>query len=326
MCKRKRTEKCFILFILVACLFWTASTEAQDYPKSAVQIVVPFAPGGAVDIFWRTVTDTMNKHLNGTIAIINKPGGGGVVGTSAVVNSKPDGYTLLGGTSDPLNIAPVITPDIPYDVEKDLTYITKLVVFPQLIVVKAESPFKTLEDLIAFARSNPKKLKAGLTGMNTSYFGLEMLNVDAKVEITPVPFGGGGELVPNLLGGHVDLGFISVSPIKPHVAAGKIRILAVLSTTRLPDYPQVPATYEKGYSRTIISTGIGLLGPKGLSPGIVKRWEDVTEATLKDPNILSTLQRLDYVIDSRRGEDFKKNMMSDLANFKEIIAKSGIKK
>jgi tripartite-type tricarboxylate transporter receptor subunit TctC len=153
-----------------------------------------------------------------------------------------------------------------------------------------------------------------------------MLNVDAKVEITPVPFGGGGELVPNLLGGHVDLGFISVSPIKPHVAAGKMRILAVLSTTRLPDYPQVPATYEKGYSRTIISTGIGLLGPKGLSPGIVKRWEDVTEATLKDPNILSTLQRLDYVIDFRRGEDFKKNMMSDLANFKEIIAKSGIKK
>jgi tripartite-type tricarboxylate transporter receptor subunit TctC len=316
----------FIPFILASYFLGVFPSEAQDYPKSPVQIVVPFAPGGAVDIFWRTIGDVLNKQLNGTVTFVNKPGGGGVVGTSAVVNSKADGYTLLGGTSDPLNIAPVITPDIPYDVEKDLTYIAKLVVFPQLILVRAESPFQTLEDLISYARNNPKKLKAGLTGMNTSYFGLEMLSVDAKVEITPVPFGGGGELVPNLLGGHVDLGFLSISPIKSHVAAGKIRILAVLSTTRLPDYPQVPTTHEKGYSRTIISTGIGLLGPKGLPPAIVKKWEDITETTLKDSNILSTLRRLDYVIDFRRGEEFKKNMMRDLANFKEIIAKSGIKK
>lgn len=312
--------------MLITCLFWTTPTEAQDYPKSPVQIVVPFAPGGAVDIFWRTIAETVNKHLHGTIAILNRPGGGGVVGTSAVVNAKPDGYTILGGTSDPLNIAPVITPDIPYDAEKDLTYIAKLVIFPQLIVVRTESPFKTLEDLIAFAKNNPKKLKAGLTGMNTSYFGLEMLNVDAKVEITGVPFGGGGELVPNLLGGHVDLGFISVSPIKSHVAAGKIRILAVLSTVRSPDHPQVPTTYEKGYSRTVISTGIGLLGPKGLPPAIVKKWEDVGEATLKDTNIVSALQKLDYEIDFRKGDDFKKNMMNDFAIFKEIIAKAGIKK
>jgi len=170
------------------------------------------------------------------------------------------------------------------------------------------------------------ELKAVLTGMNTSYFGLEMLNVDAKVEITGVPFGGGGELLPNLLGGHVDLGFLSVSPIKSHVAAGKIRILAVLSTARLPDHPQVPTTHEKGYSRTVISTGIGLLGPKGLSPVIIKRWEDVTEAMMRDSTMVSTLQRLDYAIDFKKGEDFKKSMMSDLVNFKEIIAKAGIKK
>lgn len=326
MLKKTKTARDLIIFILVGSLLWIAPTQAQDYPKAPVQIVVPFAPGGAVDIFWRTIAETVNKHLHGTIAILNRPGGGGVVGTSAVVNAKPDGYTLLGGTSDPLNIAPVITPDIPYDVEKDLTYIAKLVIFPQLIAVRTESPFKTLEDLIAFAKNNPKKLKAGLTGMNTSYFGLEMLNVDAKVEITGVPFGGGGELLPNLLGGHVDLGFLSVSPIKSHVAAGKIRILAVLSTARLPDHPQVPTTHEKGYSRTIISTGIGLLGPKGLSPVIIKRWEDVTEAMMKDSTMVSTLQRLDYAIDFKKGEDFKKNMMSDLVNFKEIIAKAGIKK
>ena len=326
MNQKSRVSGFFIFFLVSIIFLWVSHAEAQDYPKGPVQVVVPFAPGGAVDIFWRTIGDVLNKHLNGTIAFVNKAGGGGVAGTSAVVNAKPDGYTLLGGTSDPLNIAPVITPDIPYDIEKDLTYITKLAIFPQLIAVRAESPFKTLEDLIAFARNNPKKLKAGLTGMNTSYFGLEMLNVDAKVEIAAVPFGGGGELVPNLLGGHVDLGFISVSPIKSQISAGKMRILAVLSTTRLTDYPQVPTTFEKGYSRTIISTGIGLLGPKGLSPIVVKKWEEVTEATMKDPKIVATLVKLDYLIDFKRGDDFKKEMINHLANFKEIIAKAGIKK
>ena len=326
MNQRVRTGGFFVFFLISIIFLLVFHAEAQDYPKNPVQIIVPFAPGGAVDIFWRTIGDAVNQRLGGTATFLNKPGGGGVVGTSFVVNSKPDGYILLGGTSDPLNIAPVITPDIPYDVEKDLTYISKLVIFPQVIAVRAESPLKSLEDVITAAKNNPNKIKAGLTGINSSYFGLAMLNVDAKVQITPVPFGGGGELVPNLLGGHVDVGLLSVSPIKSQVAAGKIRILAVLSKTRLPDFPEVPTTVEKGYSRTIISTGIGLLGPKGVSPSLVKKWEDITEAAMKDPKIVATLVKLDYLVDFKRGEDFKKEMMEHLANFKEIVAKAGIKK
>ncbi len=324
---RKKTIIAYLLtFFLASSFLWVAPSSSQDYPKGSVQIVVPFAPGGAVDIFWRNIGDALSKHLGSPVAFVNKAGGGGVVGTSSVVNSKPDGYTLLGGTSDPINIAPVVTPNIPYDVEKDLTYIVKLSVFPQLIAVRAESPFKSLEDLITAAKNNPKKIKAGLTGINTSYFGLEMLNVDAKVEISSVPFGGGGELLPNLLGGHVDIGLLSVSPIKSQVAAGKIRILAMLSKTRLPDFPDVPTTVEKGYHRTVISTGIGLFGPKGLSPAIVKKLENACEATLKDQQILSALQKLDYSIDVKGGEEFKKEMLSHLAMFKEIAAKAGIKK
>ena len=324
--RKKIVVAYFVGFFLASSFLWVLTASSQDYPKGSVQIVVPFAPGGAVDIFWRNIGDTLNKHLGAPVAFVNKPGGGGVVGTSSVVNSKPDGYTLLGGTSDPINIAPVVTPNIPYDVEKDLTYIVKLSVFPQLIAVRAESPFKTLEDLINAARNNPKKIKAGLTGINTSYFGLEMLNVDAKVEISSVPFGGGGELLPNLLGGHVDIGLLSVSPIKSQVAAGKIRILAMLSKTRLPAFPDVPTTVEKGYHRTVISTGIGLFGPKGLPPAIVKKLENACEATLKDQQIISALQKLDYSIDVKGGEEFKKEMLSHLVMFKEIADKAGIKK
>lgn len=324
--KTKRIALFFVCFCLLSSFSGIRATQAQEYPKGPVQIVVPFAPGGAVDIFWRTIGDVLNKNLSGTVAFVNKAGGGGVVGTASVINAKPDGYTLLGGTSDPLNIAPVITSEVPYDPDRDLSYISKLVIFPQLIVVRSDSPFKSLDDLISFARNNPKKLKAGLTGMNTSYFGLEMLNVDAKVEIAPVAFGGGGELLPNLLGGHVDLGFLSVSPIKSQIAAGKLRILAVLSRSRLSDYPQVPTTLEKGLPRAVISTGIGLLGPKGLPPALAKKWEGVTEAAMKDPAVVANLVKLDYLVDFKRGDEFRKEMMNDLANFKEIAAKAGIKK
>lgn len=327
MNQKARVSRFFIFFLISIIFLLVSHSEAQDYPKSVVQIVIQSPPGETVDIFWRTIVDTLNKHLNGTIALVNKAGGGGVIATAAVANSKADGYTLLAGTSDPLNIAPILTPGITYDTEKDLTYIAKLAVFPQVIAVRAESPYKSLEDLIAGALSNPGKLKAGLAGMvNTSYFGIKMLNLDAKVDIVAVPFGGGGELVSNLLGGHIDLGFLSVSPIKAHFEAGKVRILAVLSATRLPNHPQIPTTMEKGLSRTVISTGIGLLGPAGLSVPLVKKWEDVAETTMKDPKIVSTLQRLDYVIDFKRGVDFKKEILKDYANFKEIIEKSGIKK
>lgn len=320
---RKRIK----IVIFVLCFLWVAPAIAQDYPKGPIQLVVPFAPGGSTDIFWRSLGDILGKHMKATIAIMNKTGGGGVVGVSAVINSKPDGYTLLGGNSDPLSISPVFTPDIPYDVEKDLTFIAKLAVFPQLITVRTESPFRSLEDLVAFARVNPKKLKAGLPGVATAgYFGLEMLNRDAKIDIVPIPFGGGGELLPNLLGGHVDLGFTSVAPIKSQLLAGKVRILAFLSTSRLPDYPQIPTAAEKGYRRAIIATGVGLVGPKGLPLGIVGKWEDVTETTMKDPNVISTVQKLDFVIDFKPGQEFKNEILREIAGFKEIVPKSGVQK
>jgi tripartite-type tricarboxylate transporter receptor subunit TctC len=326
MDKKISIKKYVIFSILAACFLWTASSEAQDYPKTTVQLVVPFAPGGATDIFWRTVIDSLSRNLNGTIAILNKTGGGGVVGTSSVVNSKPDGYTLAAGNSDTLNITPLFTPDIPFDTINDLTYIAKLAIFLHTLSVRTESPFKTLEEVAAFAKANPKKLKAGTPGVGTSpYMALHIFNQDAKVEITPVAFGGGGEVVPQILGGHVDVAFISIPPIKSQVLAGKIRILAMFSPKRHPAYPDIPTAVEKGYKQTIITTGIGLVGPKGLPSAIVKKWEEAAEKTMKDPNVISAIQKFDYVADFKRGEIFKKEIVEEMAFFKTLMEKAGIK-
>ena len=199
--------------------------------------------------------------------------------------------------------------------------------FPQGIIVRGESPFKTIDDLIAFAKANPKKLKVGTAGVGTSgYMAVHMFNHDAGVEITPVAFGGGAEVVPQVLGGHVDFAFMSTMAVKSQMQAGKIRILAFFSNKRNPIYPDIPCSVEKGLKGTVIEVGMGLVGPKGLSPEVVKKWEEAIQLALKDQNIVQAIEKLDYVIDFKRGEDFKKEVVDEFASFKQIMADLGGKK
>ena len=321
MQKKTGTRKRFILFVTLACLLWVGSSQAQDYPKSPVQIVIPFGPGGLTDIFWRSTSEFIANNMKGTIVLVNKPGGGGVVGTSFVVNSKPDGYTLVSANSDPLSMSPVFTPNVPYNPEKDVTYIAKLAAFAFTISVRADSPFKTIEEVVAFAKANPKKLKTAVMGIgSTPHIILEVFNRDAKIEITPIPFDSGGESVTNLLGGHTDLCVVSLPSIKSHVLAGKARILAFCSPKRLPDFPEVPTMTEKGYKKSSIATGVGLAGPNGLASAIVSKWEEAIDKTLKDPKVIAIIEKLGgVVVDFKSGEGYKKELMTDLAMFKEIV-------
>ena len=321
MQKKPGSRTRFILLVTLACLLTVGSLQAQDYPKSPIQIVIPYGPGGLTDIFWRSISDSLAKNINGPIACINKPGGGGILGTSFVVNSKPDGYTLVNISPEAVSIAPPFTPNMPYDSEKDLTYIAKACIVGFSIAVRNESPFKTLEELVAFAKANPRKLKAaGMGIVGTPHMILGVFNRDAKVEITYIPFDSGGEVTTNLLGGHTDFAVASLPPIQAHVLSGKIRLLAVCSPKRLPNFPEIQTLGEKGYPRSSFATTLGLGGPKGLAPAIVKKWEEAIDRTLKDPRAISTIEKIEgVVIDFKHGEDYKKEMMADLAMFKEIV-------
>ena len=321
--KINRLGTCICLFVLAVCVLGTTPAAAQDYPKGPIQLVVPFSSGGATDIFWRTLGEQFSKNLKANIAIVNKPGGGGIVGMSTVVTAKPDGYTLCAGNSDTLDITPLFTKDLPFDTINDLTYMVKVANFPQTLVVRTDSPFKTLDDVIAFARTNPKKLKASTPGFGTNpYMALQLLNYDAKAEIVPVNFTGGGENVTAVLGGHVDLGAVALPPVKSQVLAGKIRILAIFSKERHPLYPDIPTAYEKGYRQTLVDTGMGIVGPKGLPAEVIKKWEQVVQTTLKDPAVISAIHKFDFVPDYQTGDQYKKEIVDEFALFKKIISQS----
>ncbi|MBM4306267.1 MAG: tripartite tricarboxylate transporter substrate binding protein [Deltaproteobacteria bacterium] len=321
MQKKIRKRMFFTLFIVLACLLWIGGSYAQDYPKSPVQIVIPFGSGGLTDIFWRSTSEFMASHMKATIILVNKPGGGGVVGTSFGANAKPDGYTLVSANSDPLSMSPVFTPNVPYNPETDFTYIAKMAAFAFTISVRSDSAFKTIEEVIAFAKANPKKLKTAVMGIgSTPHIILEVFNRDAKIEITPVPFDSGGESVTNLLGGHTDLCIASLPSLKSHVLAGKARILAFCSPKRLSDFPDIPTLGEKGYQKASIATGVGLAGPKGLAPAIASKWEEAMDRTMKDPKVIAVIEKLGgVVIDFKSGEGYKKDLMADLTTFKEIL-------
>ncbi len=321
--KIRRLERYVCLLFLAICIIGVAPAAAQDYPKGPIQLVVPFGSGGATDIFWRTLGEHFGKALNTTIAIVNKPGGGGIVGMASVLNAKPDGYTLCAGNSDTLNINPLFTKDLPFNTIDDVNYIVKVANFPQSLVVRTESPFKTLDDVIAYARANPKKLKASTPGTGTNpAMALRLLNYDAKADIVAVGFTGGGESITAVLGGHVDLAGIALPAAKSQLQAGKVRVLTIFSKERHPLYPDIPTAYEKGYKQTLVDTGMGIVGPKGLPAEVIKKWEQVVQTVLKDPVVIAAIHKFDFVPDYQNGVQYKKEILDEFNLFKKIMAQS----
>jgi len=312
----------FIPIVLLSCLLWAGVSQgAGAYPENPVQVIIPFGPGGLTDILWRSISENLANNLKGTLVLVNKPGGGGVVGTAFGATVKPDGYTLVSANSDPLTISPVFTAGVTYKPGDDFTYIAKLVAFAQTVSVREDSPFKTIEDLVAYAKANPRKLKAAVMGVgSTPHTILGVFNQEAGVEINSVPFDSGGETVVNLVGGHTDLCIVSVSALKAQLDAGKARILAVCSPKRIPGFPDVPTLAEKGFKKSSIATGVGLAGPKGLDPAVVDKWETAISATLKDPNVIAVIEKLGgCFVDFKNGEEYKKELLADYALFKQVL-------
>ncbi|HZR75689.1 MAG TPA: tripartite tricarboxylate transporter substrate binding protein [Bradyrhizobium sp.] len=264
-------RRCLRAAIGVVAMFASSAALAQaTFPVRPVHIFVPYAAGGGVDILARTLGDAVSKQWGQSVVVENRPGAGGVVASQALTTSAPDGYTLMVVASGHAT-NPFLYPKLPYDTFKDFTPISILASSPNILVVRADSPFKTLSDVITQAKAKPGSLSYGQSGNGTStHLAGELLKKLAGFDMSAIPYKGGAPAINDLLGGQIPMSFNNAPEALGQLQAGTLRALAVTTSKRSPFLPNVPAMSETvpGYDTEV---WWGLLGPAGMRPDLVAK-------------------------------------------------------
>jgi tripartite-type tricarboxylate transporter receptor subunit TctC len=285
---------------------------------------VPYAAGGAVDILARTLGDAVSRQWGQPVVIENRPGAGGVVASQALAQSSPDGYTLMVVASGhPTN--PFLYPKLPYDTFKDFTPISLLASSPNILLVKADSPFKTLADVIAQAKAKPGSLSFAHAGKGTStHLAGELLNSLAKIDIEAIPYKGGAPAINDLLGGQIPLSFNNAPESLGQIEAGTVRALGVTTAKRAPLLPNVPSIGETvpGYDTEV---WWGLLGPGGMSRDLVDRLGHDFVAALNNDDVKQRLAKLGALPIGSTPQAFDAKIHADYDKWGPIIKAAGIK-
>jgi tripartite-type tricarboxylate transporter receptor subunit TctC len=273
---RKITIGLFLSLILLL----SASIQAADFPTKEVQIIIPYAAGGATDLIFRALAATTGKYLGKAVIVVNRPGGGGTVGVTEAAQAKPDGYTLLSAIT-PLTI-------LPHQVKTTFTYksfdpIINVVKDPGMFLVRSDSPWKNLHEFLDYAKKNPEMITVGNSGAGGGVHLIALaFEKRAGVKFNHIPFAGGGPSVTALLGGHINA--VSVSPPEgiEHVKAGKLRIIALFAEKRFDLFPDVPTVKEQGVD-FVMGQWRGLAAPKGTPPDVIKKLHDAFKKGMEDP-------------------------------------------
>lgn len=254
-----------------------------------ISMVLPFPPGGSVDIVARQLQPGLKSSLGQTVVVDNKPGAGGLIASSTVARAKPDGNTLLMAF-DTHAINPFAYKNLPYDTFKDFTPITQLVRFPLVIAANPALSASNVRELVELARTNPNGVRYGSSGIGSlNQLAAEALATDAGVRFLHVPYKGGGPAVQAVLAGEVDLFFSSYAAVQAHIAARTIKVLGVTGTSRIRQLPQVPTVAEQGFKSFEAYSWIGVFGPAHLPQDMVTRLHDAFVTSIRQPKVVDAL-------------------------------------
>jgi tripartite-type tricarboxylate transporter receptor subunit TctC len=314
----------------LAVLAWGATALAQDaeraaYPSKPVRLLVPFPPGGAVDIVARTLGDELTRRWGQSVVIENRPGAGGTIASQAAATSAPDGYTLiLVASGHALN--PYFYVKLPYDPFNDFTPISLVGSSPNMLLVRSDSPFKSVAQVLAGARAKPGYLSYGHAGNGTSpHLAGELLKYLAKVDIAAIPYKGGAPSLNDLIGGHIPLTFNNIPESIAQIRAGTVRALGVTSAARSPVLPDVPTIAEAGVPDYDTGVWWGFLGPAGLPVEIkAKLAKDCAEA-VNAPAVVERLRSLGAVPIGSTGDEFADFIRAEYEKWGPVIKAAGIK-
>ena len=294
---------------------------AQAFPAKPIKYICPWPPGGATDAVMRALAESAGKILGQTIVIENKPGAGGMLGPNEMVNARPDGYTLSQLPHGVFRIPHMQKTQ--FDTQKDFTWIICLTGYTFGLVVPADSPLKSIKDLVAYAKANPEKITYGSTGAGTSpHLAVEEFAQRAGIKLTHVPFKGNAENMQAILGGHIMAASDSTG-WAPHVDSGKLRLLATYGSKRTKRWPNVPTLDELGY-QTVSDSPFGVGGPKGMDPAVVKTLHDAFRKTLDDPAVLASFERYDQSVIYMNTETYTKFARDSFTSEKALIERLGL--
>jgi tripartite-type tricarboxylate transporter receptor subunit TctC len=304
----------------------TAGTALAEpgFPSKPVHIFVPYAAGGGVDVLTRTLGDVVSKQWGQSVVVENRPGAGGVIASQAVATSAPDGYTLIMVASGHAT-NPFLYPKIPYDTFKDFTPVSLLASSPNILLVRADSPFKTVGDVIAAARAKPGSLSFAHAGSGTStHLAGELLKSLAKIDLNGIPYKGGAPAINDLLGGQIPMSFNNGPESVGQLQAGTVRALAVTTAARAPFLPDVPSMAETvpGYDTEV---WWGLLGPAGMPRDLVEKLSHDFVAALNTEAVKERLSRLGALPIGSSPSAFDAKIRADYRKWGPIIEAAGMK-
>ena len=299
---------------------------AQDYPVRSVRMIVPFAPGGATDVLGRIVSQKLYERWAQTVIVDNRVGASGNLGAELAAKSTPDGYTLLvAGAPHAINVS--LYSNLRYDLAKDLTPISAIATFPSLIALHPSLPAKSVKELIALAKARPGELNFGSAGNGSpNHLAMELFKTMAKVSMVHIPYkGGSGQMLGDLLGGHVQLASLGLPPAMPHVKSGKLRVIAVTSAQRSPLLPDVPTVSESGLPGFDVTSWYGVFGPAGLMRDIITKVNNDVVSILGAADAKQRLASLGAEPLPLSAEQFGGLVRDEIAKWAKVVKDSGAK-
>jgi tripartite-type tricarboxylate transporter receptor subunit TctC len=312
------------MLCIAAALPLTAS--AQSYPTKPVRLIVPFAPGGTTDIVARILGDRMGRELGRAIIIENRAGGGGVIGADMVAKASPDGYTLGVATVSTLATVPATTTNNPYDPTKDFTHIINLVNVPNVMTVNPKNvPVKDMKEFIALLKSRPGKYSYASSGTGgISHLDGELFKALTGTFIVHIPYRGSGPALNDTIAGQVDIQMDNLPSSMPHIKAGRLKALAVMSDRRVDLLPEVPTFAEVGLKDANNMAWYGIVGPAGLHADVVQKLNAAANAALKDGDALKRFAENGAIADGGTAQAFAQKAARELALRRDIVKKQNI--
>jgi tripartite-type tricarboxylate transporter receptor subunit TctC len=298
---------------------FAASASAQDFPSKPIRLIVPFAPGGSTDVIARIISPALGRSLGQTVIVENKPGGGGVTGTLEMLRSPADGHTLALATASTTSANPAINPKAPYG-PADLTAIVNVAATPTVIAVHPSFPAKDFAGFVAELKRNPGRYSYASSGVGgISHLQMETFKSQVGVFITHIPYRGAGPALNDVIGGQVHILMDAFPSAGPFIRSGKLRAIVVTSPKRLAGLPETPTFAEVGLAQMNRMSAFGIIGPKALTPEIVKKVNAAARAALEDPAVRQRIEESGAAVVGATPEQYTAEINAEFSQLKRVV-------